>query len=166
MIEEKKETDKNDTVNSGKDDKLDIILDRLTENKDAIISLANLLDKMKQAGLVDVLDKINKDYTPTDMEFLVKFFSEKELIAALLKVGDGMMGLLYGLSDTRTSDVFKAISFNLQGITDGVVDGVKNPMQFSMLKLLSLLKDPDVSALITGLLNAVRVIVPSIRKVQ
>ena len=77
-----------------------------------------------------------------------------------------MMGLLYGLGEEKTADLVKAISFNLPGVAEEFVEGVKNPQPLSALKLMALLKDPDVSAFITGLINALKVIVSSVKKVQ
>ncbi|BAB60600.1 TVG1507900 [Thermoplasma volcanium GSS1] len=164
MVEQKQEQQAQ--VPQEDQDDLEVLLNKVVENKDTIVSLMDLLEKMKEAGIIDVFMSIAKDYTPTDVEFLAKFFTERELTEALLKVGNSMMGLLYGLAGERTSDVIKAVSFNLQGVTDGLVDGIKNPQSFSALKLMALLKDPDISALITGLVNAAKVLVSSIKKVQ
>ncbi len=150
----------------GNQDNIDALLDRIIENSDTVIAFMDILTKMKEAGAIDILMDVAKDYTPTDVEFLAKFFTERELMEAVMKVGNSMMGVLYGLGEERTSDLLKALSFNLPGITDGFVDGVKNPRQLSVLKLLSLLKDPDISAFITGLINALRIVVSSTKKVQ
>ena len=162
-MDEKKHDDIKHT--EGHDD-IEILMDRIAENMDTLIAFMDILTKMKEAGAIDVLTDVAKDYTPTDIEFLAKFFTEKELMEAAMKVGNSMMGVLYGLGEERTSDLLRALSFNLPGITDGFVDGVRNPRQLSVLKLMSLVKDPDISAFITGLINALKIVVSSTKKVQ
>ena len=67
-------------------DDIEALLNKMVENKDTIIAFMDLLSKMKEAGIIDVFMGIAKDYAPTDIEFLAKFFTEKELTEALLKV--------------------------------------------------------------------------------
>ncbi|WP_048162148.1 DUF1641 domain-containing protein [Thermoplasma acidophilum] len=165
MVEKQEEVQGNMQPAEDQDD-IEALLNKIVENKDTIVAFMDLLSKMKEAGIIDVFMGIAKDYAPTDIEFLAKFFTEKELTEALLKVGNSMMGLLYGLGEERTSDLVKAISFNLPGVTEEFVNGVKNPQPLSALKLMALLKDPDVSAFITGLINALKVVVSSVKKVQ
>lgn len=165
MVENNDKLTGSKNQDESKNDDLNIIIEKVTENKDSIISFLDLLNKMQDAGLVDLFVNTTKDYTPTDIDFLVKFFSEKEMIETIFKFGNSMIGLLYGLSGERTSDLIKSISFNLSGVTDGFVDGVKNPEKLSTIKLYEMLKDPDISAFATGILNALSVIVSSTRKV-
>lgn len=166
MVENSEKINENKDVKSDiNNDDLNVIMQKVAENKDTIVSFLDLLNKLKDAGLVDLFINTTKDYTPTDINFLTKFFSEKEMIETIFKFGNSMLGLLYGLSGERTSDLLKSISFNIPGITDGMVEGVKNPEKLSTVKLYEILKNPDVSAFTTGILNALSVIVSSIRKV-
>ncbi|MGC8608810.1 MAG: DUF1641 domain-containing protein [Thermoplasmata archaeon] len=163
MVEEQKTQNESEPKD---EDVIEVLLSKVEDNQDTLMSLMDLFQKLKDAGLVDVLLEVSNDFAPSDIEFLEKFFTEKELIAAILKVGNDLISVLYALAEERTSDVVKAISFNLPGVTSGFVEGVKNPQTFSALKLMSLLKDPDVSALMTGMINAIKVIVSSVKKVQ
>lgn len=163
MVEEQKTQNE---AGSNDQDVIEVLLSKVEENQDTLISFMDLFQKLKDAGLIDVMMEVSNDFAPSDIEFLEKFFTEKELISAILKVGNDLISILYALAEERTSDVVKAISFNLPGVTAGFVEGVKNPQTFSALKLMSLLKDPDVSALITGMVNAIKVITSSVKKVQ
>ena len=56
------------------------------------------------------------------------------------------MSILHALSDERTSDLMKAIMFNMSDATDGMIEAAKNQDKISMMKLYSKVKDPDIAA--------------------
>ncbi|MEM0155230.1 MAG: DUF1641 domain-containing protein [Thermoplasmataceae archaeon] len=148
------------------EDSLEPLIKDLLANADLIESLLTLLKKMKQAGLVELLNSVSSGYVPTDIEFMGKFFSSKELIYGMLKSANTAVSLIHALSDERTSDMVKAIMYNLPDATESMVDAAKNPDRLSALKLMSMLKDPEVAAGMSVMFSFLKFLGSAIKKVD
>lgn len=147
-------------------DDLEPLIMELMDSKDAIQSMLVMFRKLKQAGIVDLLDQLSVDYIPSDIEFIGKFFSSREFMTGVLKSANSVLGIMYALSRETTSDVLKAVMFDSDGLVDAMVDGAKNPERFSMMKLLAMMKDPEISAGLTAMLNMLKELGKSLQKVQ
>lgn len=137
-------------------DDLEPLLVDVLENKEVFESLMNVLKRLKEAGIINLLDNVSKDYMPTDVEFLGKFFTSKEFSVGMIKTGNLLIGVMHALSNEKTSDALKAILFNAEGLTDTMLNGAKNPEPMSLFKMYSMIKDPEVAAGLTAVLNALK----------
>lgn len=146
-------------------DDLEPLLVELLDNKDVLISLMNVVKRLRDAGIINLFDNISRDYMPTDVEFLGKFFTSKEFTYGFLKTANTLVSVMHALSNEKTSDMVKAIMFDAEGITDSMVSGAKNPQQMSLLKMYSMIKDPDIASGFTAVMNALKVVGQSLRKV-
>ncbi|MHB1650105.1 MAG: helical membrane plugin domain-containing protein [Thermoplasmataceae archaeon] len=127
-------------------DKLEPVLRELLDDRDFLESLVNIIRHMKGAGIVDLVNNISTDYLPTDIEFLGKFFSSKEFVYGSLKTAISLVSVLYAFSDEKTSDLFKAIMYNLPSATEEIITSSKQTGRMSVRKLLSRMKDPEIGA--------------------
>jgi uncharacterized protein YjgD (DUF1641 family) len=127
-------------------DSMEPLIRELIEDRDFLESLLNIVKRMKEAGIVNLVNNIATDYLPTDIEFLGKFFASKEFVYGALKTANSAVSLLHAFSDEQTSDLFKVMMFNLPDATDAMVNAAKNPERMSMMRLFSMMKDPDIAA--------------------
>ena len=148
------------------DDDLEPLIREFVDSRDAIQSMLAMFRKLKQAGIVDFIDQISGDYLPSDVEFIGKFFSSREFTTGVLKTANTMLGLMYALSRETTSDALKALLFDSVGLVDSMVTGAKTPERFSMMRLLAMTKDPEISSGLTAVLNMLKELGKSLQKVQ
>ncbi len=139
-------------------DEMARMLGELEENADIFKSLLDILKRLKKAGVVGFLDNLSKDFMPTDVEFLGKFFTSREFSTATIKAGNTMIAMLYTLLSEQNSDLVKLLLYNAEGFSEAIIDGAKNPRKMSLLSLYSMIKDPDVASGMTALLNALKVL--------
>lgn len=147
-------------------DDLEPLIMELVESRDAIQSMLVMFRKLKQAGIVDFIDRISGDYLPSDVEFIGKFFSSREFTTGVLKSANTMLGVMYALSRETTSDALKALLFDSEGLVDSMVTGAKNPEKLSMMRLLAMTKDPEIASGLTAVLNLLKELGKSLQKVQ
>ena len=92
MVEDSK--NKTGTENS-KD--IEQLIEEISENADMFHSFLKMAKRLKDAGIIDLMDSVSKDYMPTDIEFLGKFFTSREFTTAVIKGGNTMTAMLYML---------------------------------------------------------------------
>ena len=152
-INEKIKPDKTD----GKSGELDPIMNDVKDNLEIFQSGMRVLKRLEESGIIDLLDNMSKDYMPTDVEFLAKFFTSREFSVSMIKSGNLLVGLLYSLMNEETSDLIKLLLFNSGAMTDAVIAGAKEPKKMSVFSLMSMLKDPDVASGMTAVFGILKV---------
>ncbi|OWP56083.1 MAG: hypothetical protein B2I17_08155 [Thermoplasmatales archaeon B_DKE] len=128
--------------------------------------MLNIMKRLKEAGIVNLANNIANDYLPTDVEFLAKFFASKELVYGMLKSANTAVSLIHALSDERTSDLVKAVMFNMPDAAEGMVEAAKTQDRMSMMKLYSMMKDPDVAAGISVMFSFLKFLGTVMKKVD
>ncbi len=152
MVEDSK--NKTGTENS-KD--IEHLIEEISENADMFHSFLKMAKRLKDAGIIDLMDSVSKDYMPTDIEFLGKFFTSREFTTAVIKGGNTMTAMLYMLLSEQNTDLIRLLLYNSEGFSDAIVDGVRKPRKMTFLSLYSMMKDPDVSAGMTAMFNILKV---------
>lgn len=145
-------------------DEMEKALVSLTENADVLYSLANILDRLKGAGILDLVDGITKDYLPTDVDFLGKFFSSKEFTMSIMKTMNVLISVMGAMGSEKNSDLVKGIMYNSERITEDVIDAVNNPGKYSPMKLRKLLYDEDIRTGIAAMVALLKSIGGILRK--
>lgn len=126
------------------DDEMEELLAKVVDNADVIKSLMGALDKLKSAGIIDLMTGLVNDYVPTDVDFLGKFFSSKEFTVSMMKSMNVLISVMGAMASEKNSDMIKGLMFNMENITDNVNDAVENPRKYSPLKLRNLIGDEDI----------------------
>lgn len=148
------------------DDRLEPLIREMLEDSDFLEAMLNIMKRLKEAGIVNLANNIANDYLPTDVEFLAKFFASKELVYGMLKSANTAVSLIHALSDERTSDLVKAVMFNMPDATEGMVEAAKTQDRMSMMKLYSMMKDPDVAAGISVMFSFLKFLGTVMKKVD
>jgi uncharacterized protein YjgD (DUF1641 family) len=158
-MEEKKMDDQ-------KEDKMETALKILLENQDDLLSLATILDTMGKSGMFKLIGDIVKDYFPSDPTYLVRIIGSESTMRSVGKLFNILPALLNLMQDERTNDIVKELAFNVDGLSETLLDGAKNPERFGVMKLMSILKDPEVASGMTALINVLKFLGKILRNVE
>ncbi|MCL4326720.1 MAG: DUF1641 domain-containing protein [Candidatus Thermoplasmatota archaeon] len=158
-MEEKKMDDQ-------KEDKMETALKILLENQDDLLSLATILDTMGKSGMFKLIGDIVKDYFPSDPTYLVRIIGSESTMRSVGKLFNILPALLNLMQDERTNDIVKEVAFNVDGLSETLLDGAKNPERFGVMKLMSILKDPEVASGMTALINVLKFLGKILRNVE
>ena len=146
-------------------DDLEPLIKGLLDNTDAFGPMLGLFSKLKNSGMLETLENLSGEFLPSDIEFLSTFLTSKDFVYGLVKTVNVVSSIAHAMSNEKASDVVKAIMYNSDDIWDGMVSGAKNPEATSLLKLYAMIKDPDISAGLTAVLNALKAMGSALKKV-
>jgi len=146
-------------------DDIENILLKINENKDLIDAILKMLEKLKGAGAVESINYIT-DILPDNLDFFVRSFTSPDFTDTVSKSGNTLISLLFLLSNNEMADVIKAISFNSQGIAESMIDNAASAQPMSIFKLMSIFKDPEVSAGLNALIGALKVLGKSLKNLK
>lgn len=132
------------------------LLVKVTDNADVLKSLMDALDKLKSAGIVDLLTGVVNDYVPTDVDFLGKFFSSKEFTVSMIKTMNVLISIMGAMGSEKSSDLIKGVMFNFENITENIEDAVQNPKKYSPMKVRKMLTDKDIMLAMAVLVSALK----------
>lgn len=147
------------------EDDFEPLIKGFMDNSDALESMLNLFIKVKKSGLLNAVENLSGEYLPSDIEFLSSFLTSKDFVYGFVKTMNVVSALSHSISSEKASDALKAILYNSDAIWDGMVSGAKNPEATSLLRLYAMVKDPDVSAGLTAMLNALKALGMALKKV-
>lgn len=147
------------------EDDLEPLIQGLLENKDSFESMLGLFGKVKNSGLITALENLSSEYLPSDIEFLANFLTSRDFLYGFVKTMNVVSALSHAMSSEKGSDAIKAIMYNSEELWSGMISGAKNPEATSLLRLYAMVKDPDISAGLTAVLNALKAIGSALRKV-
>lgn len=145
-------------------DEMEQLLVKVIDNADVLTTLVNAIEKLKDAGIIDLLTSVVNDYLPTDVDFLGKFFSSKEFTMSIMKTFNVLISVMGAMGSEKNSDLVKGVMFNSENITDDVIDAVHNPKKYSPLKLGRLLGDEDIMVTMSAMVALMRSLGKILRK--
>jgi uncharacterized protein YjgD (DUF1641 family) len=128
-----------------KKDATETVLSRIEKNAEVIDSLLEILEKLQDADIVDLMKSVSNNYLPTDVDFFGKFFSSKEFTIALMKTMNVSISIMGAMASEKNSDLIKGFMFNFETITDNVQEAVHNPKKYSP-KIRKFIMDEDYKA--------------------
>ena len=131
--------------NGIKKDNEETILSKIENNAEVIESLLEILEKLQDAGIVDLMKSVSNNYLPTDVDFFGKFFSSKEFTIALMKTMNVLVSVMGAMGSEKNSDLIKGFMFNFETITDNVQEAVHNQKKYSP-KIRKFIMDDDYKA--------------------
>jgi uncharacterized protein YjgD (DUF1641 family) len=144
---------------------LEPYLREILGNKELIQNTFATLKKITNPGTLSAMNRFFEEFSPGDIEALISIISSKELMILLKKSIGTLSGLSYALSRETTSDTVQSLLYNLEDVTESMVEGAKNPQPLSLFRLLSLLKDEEVASGMTAVIGALKAIGRSLKKV-
>ncbi|SMD31119.1 DUF1641 domain-containing protein [Picrophilus oshimae] len=145
-------------------DMMDIV-SKISENKDIIYEIFNLISKLRDSGLIDALKTI-EGILPDNLDFLVKSVTSKDYLDIIFRAYGTLNSIIYMLAEPNMSEIIKIIGYNSSGIAQSMIDGTSSGQPISIFKLMSMLKDPEISAALNGIFDALKIIGDSVKKLK
>ncbi len=141
-------------MDEDKQDQMEAAILELVKNADVITAFVPLLVRLKEAGILNLVADIAKDYLPTDVEFLGHFFTSREFTYAALKSANLLSSVMYALADEKVSDSVKLLMFNMRGVMDKVTEANDRDSPITPLELYRVMKDKNTARGIRAALAA------------
>jgi uncharacterized protein YjgD (DUF1641 family) len=138
----------------------------IKNNGEVIMAFMRTLEKLKGAGIVNALDYINENVMPDNIDFFARALTSNDFMETLAKSGNTIFSLLFMMSNREMGDMIKAVSFNAQGIAESMKDGAEKSQPLSVLKLMGMLKDPEVASGINALVYGLKVLGTVLKKLD
>ncbi len=136
-------------------DEIEEALKFALENRGMFLQLLEVMKKLQSSGLLDELQTLFSGFVPSDHTIVTSYLSSEEGLLAISKLLNIMPAVGHTISSEKTSDLIKLVLFNSEKLTESMIDGAKNPQNFGLLKLMSLLKDPEFTAGLTAMINLI-----------
>lgn len=155
--------------NQQNEDESDVVEELLTfflRNKDISGQFIDLLKALEDSGAIEDLAEFARAILPSNSSLIREIVGSEEMKGGISKGVNLLPGVLFALSSEVTSDAVKAILYNSEELMTSMVNGSKSPQQFSMLKLLALLKDPEFSRGMSAFVAAISVLGKILMKVH
>ena len=137
----------------GKQDGFEVFLKEMLENTGQIEAVLKVLVNLKETGILDSIEHISH------------MMESKEFLHGAQKAVNLFSALVHSMSSEMSSNAINSILYNSEAIWEGMVIGAKNPEATSFLRLYAMLKDPETSAGLTAVLNALKALGMALKKV-
>ena len=157
MVDDKKQMDK---------DQVEELIKDLAGNEKSLASLLGMLKSLNDSGSLKVIQNLMDELIPGNPEGIVQTLDTIEFHEGGINLASFLVAFMASLSDNVTKDSISTILYNSNELWSEMVEGAKKPDNLSLFGLLGLLKDPEVAAGITVVLNALRVIGKLLKKVD
>ncbi len=145
--------EKTDDEIESQPDEIEEALKFALENRGMFLQLLEMMKKLQSSGLLDELQNFATGFMPSDHTIVTSYLNSEEGMVAISKIINLLPALGHTISSEKTSDLLKLVLFNSEKLSDSLIQGAKNPQNFGLLKLMSLLKDPDFTAGLTAMIN-------------
>lgn len=146
------------------EDEIEELLRFFTQNRRLVTQAMDMLKRAESSGLLDEIQNFMGEFIPSDHSVITSFLDSQEGRYALSKIINLLPALAYLLSSERTSDLIKSLLFNADSFSDALIEGANNPQTFGLMKLMSLMKDPEFTSGFTALLNFIGMLGKVIKK--
>lgn len=163
MVEITEETEQNQEEES---DVVEELITFLLRNKDVSSQFVDLLRALEESGAIEDLALFTKTLLPSNSALIKEIAGSAEMKSGISKAINLLPGMLFALSSEVTNDTVKALLYNSEELMTSMVDGSKSPQQFSMLKMLALLKDPEFGRGLSAFIGAISTLGNILMKVQ
>ena len=146
-------TDENE--NNEQVDVIEELMVFFLKNKDLSTQFLDLFKALKDSGAIEDIASFFGSIMPSNSALVKEIGGSKEIETAISKAGNLLPGLLYLLSVDSARSAISAILYNSDTIFGSMITGAKNPEQFSLFKLLALLKDSEFTKGMTAMVNLI-----------
>ncbi|MCL5786358.1 MAG: DUF1641 domain-containing protein [Candidatus Thermoplasmatota archaeon] len=137
----------------------------LLSNGEALLSIARVVDRLAKAGIPQLIEKIAENSMPSDPDTFLEPLKRSDMVYDLSKGLNILPALMHAISDETGSDAIKSVLYDSDILFDEMVSGAKSPNRFTLMRLLAILKDEEVAAGLTSLINAIKFLGRAFRRV-
>lgn len=138
------------------EDPIEKMLTMVRDNAEVFEILMKIMDRLERGGVKETLKKIADGAIPSDANYLFEFFTSEPMLDSILKGGNLVLLLMHALTDEHTSDSIKALAGNVSYIAESAASYAEGNEKLNVLKLYSVIKDPDISFAIMTMMGALK----------
>lgn len=156
--------DKSEEEFESEPDEIEEMLKFMMENRSMFLQLLETMKKLQSSGLLEELQSFITSFVPSNHTLVTTYLNSEEGLLAITKVLNMLPALGNAVSSEKTSDLLKLVLFNSETLSESLVTGAKNPQNFGIMRLMSLMKDPEFTAGLTAIFNFIGTLGQIIKK--
>lgn len=156
--------DKSEEEFESEPDEIEEMLKFMMENRSMFLQLLETMKKLQSSGLLEELQSFITSFVPSNHTLVTTYLNSEEGLLAITKILNMLPALGNAVSSEKTSDLLKLVLFNSETLSESLVTGAKNPQNFGIMRLMSLMKDPEFTAGLTAIFNFIGTLGQIIKK--
>ena len=147
-------------------DQVEIALSELMGDDQTLLGVLNLVKMFKDSGNLEVLEKLLTENMPGNTKAYTSLIDKREFHMGGISLANALVALMASVSGKTSQSVLNVLLYNSEDIWDSMIDGAKQPENFSLLRLMGMLKDPEVAAGLSAVMNALKTLGSLLKKVD
>ena len=147
-------------------DKVELAISELMDDEDSLLGVLNMIRVLKDSGNIELLEKLLTENMPSNPKAIASLLDKREIHVGGITMANMLLALMASLSGKTTQQAINVMMYNSDEIWSSMVDGAKQPENFSLLRLMGMMKDPDVAAGLSAVFNALKTIGILLKKVD
>jgi Uncharacterized conserved protein len=147
-------------------DKIEVALSGLMDDEETMLGILNMVKLMKESGNIELLEKLLTENMPSNSKALASLLDKREIHIGGISLINMLLALMASLSSNTAQGAINAILYNSEELWSSMVDGAKQPENFSLFRLMGMMKDPEVAAGLSAMLNALKTLGALLQKVD
>lgn len=147
-------------------EQIEMAIREIMDDDESILALLNMVRMLKNSGDIATLQKIAGELIPGNPATIVQTVDQPEFHKGGISLANLLIGLMASLSNKTAQESMTSILYNSDELWSSMVEGAKKPENFSLLRLMGVLKDPEIAAGLTAVLNALKVLGAILKRVD
>ncbi|MCL5888712.1 MAG: DUF1641 domain-containing protein [Candidatus Thermoplasmatota archaeon] len=147
-------------------DQVEIALSELIGDDQALLGVLNLVKIFKDSGNIEVLEKILTENMPGNTKAYTSLLDKRELHLGSISMMNSLLAVMASVSGKTSQSALNLLLYNSEDVLLSMIEGAKQPENFSILRLMGMLKDPEIAAGLSAVLNALKTLGSLLKKVD
>ena len=147
-------------------DQVEIALSELIGDDQALLGVLNLVKIFKDSGNIEVLEKILTENMPGNTKAYTSLLDKRELHLGSISMMNSLLAVMASVSGKTSQSALNMLLYNSEDVLLSMIEGAKQPENFSILRLMGMLKDPEIAAGLSAVLNALKTLGSLLKKVD
>lgn len=147
-------------------DQVEIALSELIGDDQALLGVLNLAKIFKDSGNIEVLEKILTENMPGNTKAYTSLLDKRELHLGSISMMNSLLAVMASVSGKTSQSALNLLLYNSEDVLVSMIEGAKQPDNFSILRLMGMLKDPEIAAGLSAVLNALKTLGSLLKKVD
>ncbi|MCL4344850.1 MAG: DUF1641 domain-containing protein [Candidatus Thermoplasmatota archaeon] len=151
---------------NGENDQIELAIRELMEDDKSMLALLNLVKMLKDSADLEAIQKLAEQFIPGNPAMIIQTADQPEFHKGGINLINLIVALMASVSSKTSQESISTILYNSDELWESMVDGAKKPENFSLLRLMGVLKDPEIAAGLTAILNALKVLGAMLKRVD
>jgi uncharacterized protein YjgD (DUF1641 family) len=151
---------------NNENEQVEMAIRELMDDDKTILALLNLIKVLKNSGDLESIQKLAEQFIPGNPVTIVQTADQPEFHKGGINLINLIVALMASLSNKTSQESLSTILYNSDELWESMVEGAKKPENFSLLRLMGVLKDPEIASGLTAVLNALKVLGSMLKRVD